>query len=322
LGRRRLLLGTLAIGGLLYLCLAFLVGIEAPVLSIAAIYIVSRSVMTMLWPSVSALITDLTPKERLTGAYGLLRVGGNVGWAAGPALGGYLATVVPYGYLFGLAVVTSTLAMITAFFFLKETSHHNTDQLTYNSIMLLLNDRCFVLFTALCLLIFSVAGQLTSTLSVFTVDIIRLSTAQYGMLLTLNGLLVVFFQYPVTAGIERIGKYRAIIWGCLLYGIGYLALGWVGAFSWALAAMVVITAGEILFSPTTLAIVGELSPREKRGQYMGFFGLSQTLGVSLGPLAGGILLDVFPADPRFVWAPMGITAFAAAIGFHYWYRTR
>ncbi|MDD4858826.1 MAG: MFS transporter, partial [Dehalococcoidales bacterium] len=89
LGRRRLLIGTLGIGALLYLCLAFLVGIEAPVLSIAAIYIVSRSVMTMLWPSVSALITDLTPKERLTGAYGLLRVGGNVGWAAGPALGGY-----------------------------------------------------------------------------------------------------------------------------------------------------------------------------------------------------------------------------------------
>lgn len=321
-GRRWLLLGTMVIAAGLYLGLALLVGFSAPVLSIAVIYIVSRSVMTMLWPSISALITDATPKERLTEAYGILRVGGNLGWAAGPALGGYLATLVPYAYLFGLAVLTSALTIGFTLLFLHETSHRSTEHFTFRSILLIASNRHFVLFTVLCLFIFSVAGQLTSTLSVFTVDVINLSTAEYGMLLTLNGILVVLFQYPVTLGIERIGKYPSLIVGCLLYGIGYLSLGWVSSFGWALMAMVVITSGEILFSPTTLAIVGESSPGDKRGQYMGFFGLSQTLGFSLGPLAGGVLLDVFPNDPRFVWAPMGVAAFAASVGFHYWRRIR
>lgn len=321
-GRRRLLLGTMAIAALLYLSLAVLVWHSAPVWSIAVIYVISRSAMTMIWPSISALITDLTPKERLTEAYGLLRVGGNVGWAAGPALGGYLATLVPYAYLFGLAVSTGILAIGIILFFLRETPHGSADQFNFRSILLIATNKDFVLFTVLCLLIFSVAGQLTSTLSVFTVDGIGFSTAEYGLLLTLNGLLVVFFQYPVTLGIERIGKYRSVISGCLLYGIGYLSLGWVRSFDWALIAMTVITCGEILFSPTTLAIVGELSPKEKRGQYMGFFGLSQTLGVSLGPLAGGVLLDTFPRDFRLVWGPIALAAFVAAAGFHYWRRLR
>ena len=34
---------------------------------------------------------------------------------------------------------------------------------------------------------------------------------------------------------------------------------------------------------------------------MGFFGLSQILGVFLGPLLCGILLDAFPTDPRCIW---------------------
>ena len=51
---------------------------------------------------------------------------------------------------------------------------------------------------------------------------------------------------------------------------------------------------------------------------MGFFGLSQTLGVSLGPLLGGVLLDTFPTDPRYIWGTIAFVAFVAAVGFQRW----
>jgi len=68
-------------------------------------------------------------------------------------------------------------------------------------------------------------------------------------------------------------------------------------------------------------VVGALSPPNWHGRYMGFFGLSETLGISMGPLLGGILLDGFPANNMAVWGIIGAVALAAAAGFRFWGRT-
>jgi MFS family permease len=157
------------------------------------------------------------------------------------------------------------------------------------------DDRAFLVFVGLSLLTFIVMGQMVGTLSIFTVDRVGFSTAQYGLLLALNGLIVIFFQYPVTLALKRLAKSRALVLGSLLYAVGYLSLGWITQFEWALIAMAIITAGEIIHSPVTLSVIGELSPQDQRGRYMGLFGLSQTVGIAIGPLIGGVLIDAFPS---------------------------
>jgi len=271
-------------------------------------------------PVTSAMVADLSPPDRLTETYGLLRVGVNVGWAAGPAVGGYLATFLPYAWLFAVAPVASALAFLLILLFLRESFHGAAEPVDIRSTLSVAADRLFVIFTALSFLVFLVMGQMGSTLSIFTVDRIGFSTAQYGLLLSINGLIVIIFQYPVARGLGRLARSIALILGALLYGIGYLSMGWVGSYTWAIAAMVVITAGEIVFSPTTLSVVGGLSPQDRRGRYMGFFGFGETLGMSCGPLVGGILLDAFPAEPRLIWGVIGVVAFAAVAGFYGWSR--
>jgi MFS family permease len=124
----------------------------------------------------------------------------------------------------------------------------------------------------------------------------------------------------MTLGLRRLAKFRALMLGSLLYGVGYLSLGWITQFGWALGAMAVITTGEIIHSPVTLSVIGELSPQDQRGRYMGLFGLSETIGIAMGPLVGGILLDAFPSDLRLVWAPIASIAFVAAMGYYWWAR--
>ena len=63
---------------------------------------------------------------------------------------------------------------------------------------------------------------------------------------------------------------------------------------------------------------GEISRPEDRGKNMGFFGLCETFGSSLGPLLGGFLLDRFPAEPLYLWGPIALSSFAAASGFALW----
>jgi MFS family permease len=192
-----------------------------------------------------------------------------VGWAAGPALGGYLITFLPYSWLFAIAAFSSVFTFAFIFFFLGESFRGTGERVPFGSMFFAARDRLFLVFTGLCLLVFVTMGQMGSTLSVFTVDRIGFSTAEYGLLLTANGIVVVLFQYPVARWTGRLPGARGLALGSLLYALGYLSLGGVHAFGWAMAAIVIITAGEIVFTPLTLTVVGQLSPRDYRGRYMG-----------------------------------------------------
>jgi MFS family permease len=319
-GRRPILLMAALVSVFLYAGLAVLIGISAPVWAIAIVYIAGRSMATTTRSVISAMVADFTSKERLTEAYGIIRIGANIGWAAGPAIGGFLATFLPYAWLFGIPALTCGIVFLLVFFFIRESSYGVSNRVGFRSILPTADDRPFLVFAVLSLLVFIVAGQLGSTLSIFAVDRVGFSTTQYGLLLTLNGLIVILFQYPMTLALRRLAKFRALMLGSLLYGLGYLSLGWITQFGWALGAMAIITTGEIISSPVQLSVIGEFAPQDQRGRYMGLFGLSETTGVSIGPLLGGILLDAFPFDLRLVWAPIASIAFVAAIGYYWWAR--
>jgi MFS family permease len=319
-GRRPILLIAASVSIFLYSGLAVLIGISAPVWAITVAYIAGRSMLTITRPVISAMVADFASKGRLIEAYGILRIGANIGWAAGPAIGGYLATFVPYGWLFGVPVLTCAIVSLIVFFFVHESSHGTGRRVGVRSILPPASDRAFLAFTMVSLLLFVVMGQMASTLSVFAVDKVGFSTAQYGLLLTLNGAIVILFQYPVTLALKQLAKFRALILGSVLYMFGYLSFGWITQFGWALGAMAIVTAGEIIYHPVTLSVIGELSPQDQRGRYMGFFGLSETIGMAMGPLLGGLLLDAFPSDLRLVWAPIALMALIAAVGYYWWAR--
>jgi len=319
-GRRPILLIGALVSVFSFSGLAALIGISAPVWAIAAVYIASRSILTTTRPVISAMVADFTPKEKLMEAYGILRIGANMGWAAGPAIGGYLAAFLPYGWLFGIAPLACGIVFLIIYFFIRESSHGMSKGVGLRSMLTIANDRPFLVFVVISILLFIAMGQMVSTLSIFTVTMLDFSYAQFGLLLTLNGLIVIFFQYPMTLALRRLAKFRALILGSLLYMFGYLSLGWITQFGWALVAMAVITGGEIIHAPVSLSVVGELSPEDQRGRYMGFFGLSQTIGIAVGPLLGGVLIDAFPLNPELIWAPVALIAFIAAVGYYWWGR--
>lgn len=318
IGRRPVILGALGTRTLMYLGMAVLIGYTAPVWSIVVCYYAGLAIGMMERPASSAIITDLSPRKRLMETYGLFRVGINLGWAAGPAIGGYLAAFLPYSWLFGVAALLTALALLIVLFFLRESYTRQREKTELREVLSILKDRTFLIFTFISLLFFMVMGQMMSTLSIFTVDIMGMSTAQYGLLLTTNGLIVVLFQYPVAYKLGRFMKSRVLIIGSLLHAVGYLIFGWAGGFSLAVIAMIIITTGEIIHAPTSLAVVGELAPQKYRGRYMGVFGLAQILGIAISPLLGGILIDAFPSSPLLIWGVIAFLGTAAAVSYGWW----
>ena len=317
-GRRRLLLTVSSVSIFTSVALALLIGTSAPVWLIAFVFIAARSINGTINPTIGAMIADLAPKDRLAESYAVVRIGGNLGFAIGPAVAGYLVGFLSYGWLFSISAITSLVVAFLIYFFLRESFRGSKERVDFRSTLAVSGDRPFLVFAIIGILLVLSVGHLGSTLSVFTVDRLGFSTAQYGLLLTANGLMVVLFQYPVTYLSRKITKSNGLVFGSLLYAIGYSTLGWITSFDWAMLTIVLITAGEVILSPISSAVVAESAPADKRGRYMGFFALSQTVGFSLSPLFGGVLLDIFPTEPRLLWGIIASVGIVAAIGFYGW----
>lgn len=316
LGRRPVLLGALSLRVLLFLGLSAAVHFDLWVAFIAFLYLGVRFSGALAMPAATAMVADLSAEKERMRAYGILRVGANVGWALGPSVGGFLKTFLPYQALFLLTAVVSALCLVVARLFLRESlGERRLEHTGIVEIFASLRDPGFRRFIALSLLVLLVMGQLVSTLSVFVVDRLDLSTAHFGGMLTLNGLLVVALQYPLARFLERRSRRRVLALGAFLYGAGYLSMGWFRTFVPLLGAVGVATLGEIVFMPAALAVVARLASPAERGRYMGLWGLAESFGWSAGPLIGGVLLDLFPHDPRPLWGIIASMAFVACVGF-------
>ena len=317
-GRRRLLLTISIISVLAYAWLALMVGFYMPLWLISLAYVASRGVVGTINPTVSAIVADLSSKDRLPETFALVRIGGNIGFALAPAIGGYLLSFLSYGWLLGLSGIFYAITAVLVLFFHRESYQGSREKVDFRSTVAVSKDRHFLWFAVLCMLLFASMAQMGSTLSIFAVNRMGFSTAQYGLLLTTNGIVVVALQYLAARITTHMSRDKGLAIGSLLYALGYLSLGWANSFNMAVGSLVLISLGEVTFAPLSSAVVAESAPDDKRGRYMGFFGLSSTLGFSLAPLIGGVLLDVFPTQGLYLWGVIAAGGVIAAIGFYYW----
>ncbi len=320
LGRRRLLIVSSALGAISSAAMAVLVSFSAPTWLVSLMYVVSHTIGGIGGPTLGAIIADLSPKERLAESYAVVRTGGNFGFAIGPALGGFLISYWSYGWVLGIAAIVGVAITVVIYLCLKETHGGSRAGVNLRSTLAVAGDFRFLVFTVASLLLVLSIAHMGSTMSVFAVNRLGFSTGQYGLLLTANGILVMLFQYPVARWVGRMGRSAGLILGSVFYAVGYLSLGWFTSFGLTLLTIVLITAGEVTVSPVTSAVVAESAPPDMRGRYMGFFGLTQTLGLAISPLFGGVLLDGFPAESRAIWGIIASVGMMAAIVFRIWGR--
>ena len=267
-------------------------------------------------PVANAMAADIAPKGKRVEAYSILRIGGNVGWAVGPMIGGFLAAA-SYPTLFFFASLATFISSILVLFFLSETVKVDAaeEKFTFKDIKKLKSDHLFLQYCAVGLLLFLVIGQLVSTLSVFSVDYVGISQSRLGFLYATNGLIVILFQLPVAKFTQSRNLIRIIILGSLGYAVGYFLVGFSASFSWLFLCFLVISFSEITVLPASMAIVANLSKEKHHGLYMGGYGLFFSLGWSLGPLLGGVMIDLLGYHPVLLWGIIASLGVLSALGF-------
>jgi MFS family permease len=303
---------------LLFALLAVLIGTNGAVWSIFFTSFMVTVIGGMSAPAISAIVTDVSKKNLLAQSYGLMAIGGNLGWAIGPLAGGYLQGFVSYAWVFGIGALITSLSLIGTPYLPRDIIRKPEELLPKMNPKRCLFDSTLLIFCVICTLFYLEIAQWGSTLSVFTVDRLGFSPEQYGLLMTLSGVLIIIFQYPVSQRIEWLSSRRALFLGSFLYGAGFLSLGWVNSIIPAAGSIIILVMGEMLFVPTSYAVIGKISRLDNRAKNMGLLGLCATIGSSFGPLLGGFLLDKFPTNPPLLWSPIALPAFLAAVSFMLW----
>ncbi|HEX9916296.1 MAG TPA: MFS transporter [candidate division Zixibacteria bacterium] len=267
-------------------------------------------------PVANAMAADMAPKEKRVEAYSILRIAGNIGWAFGPMIGGFLAST-SYPILFVFASLSTFISSFLILSFLPETIkiNHSEEKFTLKDMGKLKSDHLFLLYCSICLLLFVVIGQLVSTISVFSVDYVGISESNLGFLYAINGFVVIFFQLAVTKLTQRRNLIQVLFWGSLGYSLGYFLVGFSSSFAWLFVCMLLISFSEITVLPASMAIVANLSKEKHHGLYMGGYGLFYSLGWSFGPLVGGVLIDLLNNKPVLLWGIIASLGILSALGF-------
>jgi len=211
----------------------------------------------------------------------------------GPLLGGYLAKSTPFPLIFELVVLITLLPTALVFFFHKdsvapsEVPLRETIKAQLHDFNLLLRRRTLYLP----LLSECMGASFMSAFSTFTIVIVvrtlNLAPTAASSLLTLEGALFILTVFTAGPLIRRISINRLYLCSFFIISLGAIMLALAGTlFMLALAAVVV----GFGLGFNNLATYSQLGLQEgDKGKVVGLFSAATGVGISLGPLLGGVV---------------------------------
>jgi MFS family permease len=262
----------------------------------------------LYWPSSDATIASITDPARVAEAMSILRVANAVGIGAGGFIGGTLAAgggMSEYRIVF----LTSAAFIVTAAVLVWRTVPavilpSKSDDGEHGTWADILPDRTFLY--ALLILFTLVFGftQITMSVPAFLRAEAGIGEGTIGLLFTMNTIMVVLTQIPITARLSRRHISKPLALGALLWAHSFLWLLLTPTLGVpaAVVAFLSFTSGELLFMPITALIPVRLAPVHLRGRYFSLSSVVWGGSYALASLVGGVALDM--SNPGLLWPIM------------------
>lgn len=111
---------------------------------------------------------------------------------------------------------------------------------------------------------------------------------------------------------DKYGRARALATGLVVFGLGSFGAAYTQSAEQLIFARAVMGVGGAFIMPATLSVIIDVFPRNERGRAIAIWSGVAGLGIGLGPLAGGLLLEYFWWGSVFlVNVPIVVVALAA-----------
>ncbi|MGD0818325.1 MAG: MFS transporter [Methanomassiliicoccales archaeon] len=314
-GRKRIMAVSIIARGLVFVVIGAYIAGAVDLTLLTIMVAVNFFLGSTFEPANNAMVADIVEPGRRLAVYGLLRVGMNLGWIIGPMVGGVLASI-SYSLIFYCSAFLCFVAGLIIQIWIQESRPTpGTESVSgLKGSSAIFRNGSFIFFCAMCLLVFIMAGQMTSTFPVYAKDSAGLNELSIGIIFGITAVLVVLAQFPISHYIGNFKTSHVMAAGAIVYTVGFMAIGLTRDFWLLTIAMCVVTVGEMIVSPASMNLVASMSPEATRGRYMGAFGLFASFGWSSAPFVGGVMVDLIQ-DQTLFWMAIGIFGVLSAVGF-------
>ena len=305
-GYKRTIIVSVVAATLLYLLLITDSATRNSTLLYPLVFVVLMVANSAQAPAANAIVSH-SSDVKLKG-FSILRIGNNIGWGIGPAIGGLLISVSGFYYLFMFGFISSVLSMAFALL-ITDVRPSGIASVRFHA-----GNRLLIILSFVALLLFIVQAQETITLSNYAKIINGLNYFDIGLIYLTNGLVVILTQGIVYRASRKIGNYYSFIIGTFLYSFGFFSFAFFSGLNGMILATVILTFGEDFAFPAGLAMVSLISKPENIGRNMGTYNAFISAGRAIGPLLGGYVLS-FTSSPVVIWGLTTTSGFISILIF-------
>ena len=191
-GRKRLMVISILTRGLVFVAIGAYIAGQVDLITLTLLVAVNFFLGSVFEPANNAMVADIVEPGRRLEVYGLLRIGMNLGWIIGPMVGGVLASI-SYSWIFYCSGVLCFVAGLIIQVWIRESRPApNSESVTgWKGSSAIFRNGSFIFFCSMCLLVFIMAGQMTSTFPVFSKDSAGLNELSIGVIFGITAVLVV-----------------------------------------------------------------------------------------------------------------------------------
>ncbi|MFE7065086.1 MDR family MFS transporter [Sutcliffiella sp. NPDC057660] len=256
----------------------------------------------IVFPSMYAMAGSVW-KEGGRKSFNAMYVSQNLGVAIGAALGGLVAEI-RFDYIFLANAVTYAIFFLIALIGYRGIQANPTVQSSVLDHSKKTKDhtKLYALLIVCIGYLLCWMGYVQWQTSIAThTQSLGISLKQYSILWTINGALIVLAQPLISYIVKRYTKTlkAQIMVGLLIFIASFAVAGTAEQYTAFVTAMVILTVGEMFVWPAVPTVANDLAPKGREGFYQGIVNSTATGGRMLGPLMGGILVDLHGMEMLF-----------------------
>jgi predicted MFS family arabinose efflux permease len=235
-------------------------------------------------PAMFVAMSAYSKPENKTRSVTLIRLAINLGYSAGPAVGGLIITTMGYSGLFWIDGITCILATILLVKVLNPKVSKTIDEFVVENPTSVYKDKPFWIFFFAMLVFAVIFFQLFSAMPLYYKDIHSLNKIEIGLLLGCNGLIIFLFEMPLISWLEKsnFSKVGLILFGAILTSLSFLVLtltSWTGIL---IIGMLFMTVGEMIAFPFSNSFAMDLAKKGNQGEYMAMYIMSFSVASVFG----------------------------------------
>ncbi|MFD1095172.1 MDR family MFS transporter [Salegentibacter chungangensis] len=302
IGHYKTMAGSLLISSILFILLQFPTSFLGFSIGIFLVMLAADAFR----PAVFVAISAYSKPENRTRSVSLIRLAINLGFSAGPAIGGLIIAKAGYGALFWVDGITCFIAGLLLLQLLHPKKARQNPPILNLEPTATAKDKVYMTFLVALMLFGFIFIQYFSTMPLFYSEGFKLLESEIGILLGLNGFMIFLFEMPLIKFLEsrKFSDLQYVIAGSVLTGVSFLVINlsqWTGIL---VVGMLLVTLGEMIAFPFSNSFALKRSDKGKQGAYMALYSIAFSLSHIFGHNTGMQLIDNFGF--RFTWMTMAI----------------